>query len=234
MKKTLAIVLALTMLLGSIGLAESTVEAYTQKLLDAVPTLEKSESLYFEDGLTITGMGVHFNSYPTEFDGCFYFPAIEQKTGAHIAIDWRVEDNYGTQVATTLASGQLPDIIQAGDYGISALVSEGAILPIDEYLDLIPNIVAAVGENRMADWREADGHIYTIPTIVNVRVPRPFRFVRTGSTRWVWNSRRLGRTGWRFGARSRPMTATATAIRPTRSRWLWSRAAAASAPWRAC
>lgn len=168
MKKILAIVLALTMLLGCTGLAESNVSVYTQKLLDAVPSLTKSESLYFEDGLSITGMGVHFNSYPTEFDGCFYFPAIEQKTGAHIAIDWRVEDNYGTQVATTLASGQLPDIIQAGDYGISALVSEGAILPLDDYLHLIPNIVAAVGEDRMADWRSADGHIYTIPTIVNV------------------------------------------------------------------
>lgn len=42
------------------------------------------------------------------------------------------------------------------------------MVALDEYLDLIPNIVAAVGEDRMADWRQADGHIYTIPTIVNV------------------------------------------------------------------
>ena len=84
MKKILAIVLALSMLLGAVGLAESTLAVYTQKLLDAVPTLEKSETLYFEDGLNITGMGVHFNSYPTEFDGCFYFPAIEKMTGAHV------------------------------------------------------------------------------------------------------------------------------------------------------
>ena len=55
MKKILAIVLALSMLLGAVGLAESTLAVYTQKLLDAVPNLPKSETLYFEDGLNITG-----------------------------------------------------------------------------------------------------------------------------------------------------------------------------------
>lgn len=170
MKKILAITLALCMLLGiPAAMAESAnVPALTQPLIDAAKELPKSENLYFEDGLEITGMGVHYNNYPTAFDGCFYWPAIESLTNAHLEFDWRVEDNYSTQVATTLASGKLPDILQAGAYGIMNLVSEGAIVPIDDYLDLIPNIVAAVGEERMADWRQPDGHIYAIPTIVNV------------------------------------------------------------------
>ena len=173
MKKFLAIILALTMLLGvASAVAESTTSSETlemqKALIDAAKALPKSENLYFENGLEISGMGVHYNNYPTEFDGCYYFPAIQALTGAKIVVDWRVEDNYSTQVATTLASNNLPDILQAGAYGVMNLVGEGAIVPLDEYLDLIPNVVAAVGEDRMANWRQPDGHIYTIPTIVNV------------------------------------------------------------------
>ena len=129
---------------------------------------EKSPNLYFDEELHISGMGIHFNNYPTEFDGTYYFPTILERTNARVEIDWRVIDNYGTQVATMLASGELPDILVAGDYGVSNLVAEGAIIPLDDYLHLIPNVVAAVGENRMAAWRSADGHIYAIPTIVDV------------------------------------------------------------------
>lgn len=172
MKKVLAIVLALAMLLSVTAAMAEDVSAEVAEmntaLIEAAKALEPSEALHFETPLEITGMGVHFNNYPTEFDGCYYFPAIQSLTNATITIDWRVQDNYATQVATALASGALPDIINAGDYGVMNLVNEGAVVALDEYLDLIPNIVAAVGEERMADWRQADGHIYTIPTIVNV------------------------------------------------------------------
>ena len=151
MKKLLALLLMLTVTLsGTAALAE------------------KSELLYFDDGLEISGMGIHFNNYPMEFDGTYFFPTIQERTGAKVVIDWRVITDYGTQVATTLASGNLPDIMVAGEYGVMNLVGEGAIIPLDDYLDLIPNIVEAVGEDRMAKWRQADGHIYTIPTIVDV------------------------------------------------------------------
>jgi len=161
MKKVLAVILTLCMLF-SVSTALATA--------DSAKLLAKSENLYFDNGLEITGMGIHFNNYPTEFDGCYYFPAIQAMTNATINIDWRVVDNYATQLATTLASGNLPDIIVpgSGGSGVMNLVSEGAAIELDAYIDLIPNIVAAVGEDRMASWRQADGHIYTIPTIVNV------------------------------------------------------------------
>ena len=161
MKKVLATILSLCVLF-SVATAFATA--------DSAKALPKSENLYFENGLEITGMGIHYNNYPTEFDGCYYFPAIKALTNATINIDWRVVDNYATQIATTLASGKLPDIIVAGNAGsgVMNLVSEGAVVPLDDYIDLMPNIVAAVGEDRMAAWRQADGHIYTIPTIVDV------------------------------------------------------------------
>ena len=168
MKKLLSLLLAATMLLSlSFAIAEESKAPDPKSILEGVE-LEPSKDLYFEEPLEITGMGIHFNNYPTEYDGCYYFPAIEQKTNAKFMIDWRSIDGYDTHVATTLASGELPDILGAGSYGVLNLVEEGAVVELDQYLDLIPNIVEAVGEDRMADWRQADGHIYTIPTIVDV------------------------------------------------------------------
>lgn len=169
MKKFLSLVLALVMVLGCVSaVAESTEPALKQALIEAAATLQPSSELYFENGLEITTLGQIYNNYPTEFDGCYVWPAIKAMTNVTITNDWRVEDSYATQVATVLASQQLPDLINAGAFGVSALVDEGAIIELDQYLDLIPNIVNAVGEDRMAKWRQADGHIYTIPTIVNV------------------------------------------------------------------
>ena len=171
MKKILSFVMALAMLLtAASAFATSTdpvggLEPNWWVDADIQPSQE-----FHVDGLTVSMVGIHYNQYPTTFDGGYYFPAVEKKTGVHWDIDWRTSDGYATVVSTILAKGSetLPDEIQPGAYGISALADEGAIIPLDDYLDLIPNVVAAVGEDRMANWRSADGHIYAISTIVNV------------------------------------------------------------------
>lgn len=166
MKKTLALVMALVMMLSATAaLAEGTglAEGWWNEA-----DVQKSESFYIDGGMTVTGMGIHFNNYPTDFDGCYYFPTIEKMTGVRFDIDWRQTDGYATTVSTTLGSQELPDIMNAGAFGITALAAEGAIIALDEYLDLIPNVVNAVGEDRISSWASADGHIYAIPTIVDV------------------------------------------------------------------
>ena len=178
MKKILSLVLALAMLL--------TVASAFATDVDAVGGMEPnwwvnadvkpSTEFYVDGGMTVSMVGVHFNQYPTTFDGGYYFPTIEKMTGVHFDIDWRTSDGYSTVVSTILAGGvdSLPDILQpsssqtSSGMSVSALADEGAIIALDDYLDLIPNVVAAVGEDRMAMWRSADGHIYTLPTIVNV------------------------------------------------------------------
>ena len=84
MKKVLAIVLALAMLLSVTAAMAEDVSAEVAEmntaLIEAAKALEPSEVLHFETPLEITGMGVHFNNYPTEFDGCYYFPAIQSLT----------------------------------------------------------------------------------------------------------------------------------------------------------
>ncbi len=88
-------------------------------------------------------------------------------TGAHVAIDWHEAEGYSSTVAATLLSGKssLPDILNPMDFGVMELAQDGLIVPLDEYLDLMPDIVAAVGEERMEVLKSADGHIYTIPSV---------------------------------------------------------------------
>ena len=169
MKKLVSLVLALAMLLSMTAALADTVGGMEDgwwKDIEIAP----SETFHLDEPLTITALGIHFNQYPTEFDGCYYLPTVEKYTNVHLQVDWRPDSDWNTQIATALAGGvdNLPYLIRPGSYGVAALANEGAIIPLDDYLDLIPNIVAAVGEDRFADWKAADGHFYTIPTIVNV------------------------------------------------------------------
>ena len=169
MKKLVSLALALVMLLSLTSAMADTVGGMADgwwKDIEIAP----SETFHLDEPLTITALGIHFNQYPTEFDGFYYLPTVEKYTNVHLQVDWRPDSDWNTQVATALAGGidNLPYLIRPGTYGVAALANEGAIVPLDDYLDLIPNIVAAVGEERFADWKAADGHFYTIPTIVNV------------------------------------------------------------------
>ena len=169
MKKLVSLALALVMLLSLTSAMADTVGGMADgwwKDIEIAP----SETFHLDEPLTITALGIHFNQYPTEFDGCYYLPTVEKYTNVHLQVDWRPNSDWNTQVATALAGGvdNLPYLIRPGTYGVAALANEGAIVALDDYLDLIPNIVAAVGEERFADWKAADGHFYTIPTIVNV------------------------------------------------------------------
>ena len=150
---------------------EYSVEQINQDLLDAASQLEKSEQLYFDNGLEISGLGVTYDGRPTEFDGCYYWPAIEKMTNAHVDIDWHDAEGYSSSVATTLLMdiSQLPDIVNPFSFGIMDLADDGLIVPLDDYLELMPDIVAAVGEERMDNWRQADGHIYYIPTVSSIQ-----------------------------------------------------------------
>lgn len=147
------------------------VEKMNQELLTASESLPKSNLLFFESGLEITGIGMTYDGRPTNFDGCYYFPAIEAMTGVHVSIDWQEEEGYSSAIATTLLASKkdLPDIINPTDFGVMDLADDGLIVPLDEYLELMPDIVEAVGEEYMDAWRASDGHIYTIPSVSTIQ-----------------------------------------------------------------
>lgn len=121
--------------------------------------------------LNISVLGVHGAPYPLPAEESIIFKTIADTQNVKFQFDWRQDTDYGTQIAVTLASGKLPDIIaNPGAYGVMALVEEGAIIPLDDLLTQYgPNIMAAVGAARMANWRSADGHIYSLPGILNIQ-----------------------------------------------------------------
>lgn len=176
-KRYLAAVLSALMLLNGCGgnSPEGGEEAFqaekmNQELLAAAGELPESKLLYFDKGLEITGLGVTYDGRPTDFDGCYYFPAIETMTGVHVDIDWQENEGYSSAVATTLLLNKkdLPDIINPTDFGVMDLADDGLIVPLDDYLELMPDIVAAVGEEHMDVWKATDGHIYTIPSVSTI------------------------------------------------------------------
>ena len=131
------------------------VEQMKQEMIDAAEKLEPGKELYFDKGVNITGLGVTYDDRPTAFDGCYYWTAIEKMTNAHISIDWHEAEGYSSSVATTLLMDidEMPDIVNPYSFGIMDLADEGMIVPLDEYLELMPDIVKAVGEDRMDSWR---------------------------------------------------------------------------------
>ena len=86
---------------------EKSTEAYSveqmkQDLLEASEKLEASDRLHFESPVEITGLGVTYDGRPAEFNGCYYWPAIERLTNAHISVDWHEAEGYASAVAATL------------------------------------------------------------------------------------------------------------------------------------
>ena len=147
------------------------VDRMNQDLLEGAKSLPKSKNLYFENGLEISGLGLTYDGRPTDFDGCYYFPAIEAMTGAHISIDWQEDEGYSSAIAATLLANKtdLPDILNPTGFGVMDLADDELIVPLDDYLDLMPDIVAAVGEEHMDAWKASDGHIYTIPSVSTIQ-----------------------------------------------------------------
>ncbi|MDO4493810.1 MAG: hypothetical protein Q4C53_08005 [Clostridia bacterium] len=179
--RTLALMLSFAMLLTGCAVKPSplpeptapvsSAETMRKALIEAVPSLPRSSSLYFPHRLTVTGLGVHYGVHPKGYDASYFFPAVERMTGARIEIDWQEYEGYTSVVAATLLTGKegLPDILCPSDFGVMELAENGLIVPLDDYFDLMPDILAAVGTERMEAWRAADGHIYAIPSVSSVR-----------------------------------------------------------------
>lgn len=63
-----------------------------KQLLEGADNLEKSKELYFQNGLTITGLGVNYSGDVTKKTDNFFWPAIQKMTGVDLDIFWAEED----------------------------------------------------------------------------------------------------------------------------------------------
>ncbi len=92
---------------------------------------------------------------------------LMKNAGVKITYDWYPQDQYSNRVTTTLASGDIPEVINGAS---TALINEDAALPLDELLE-------KYGDNILNSYKDIpveatklksviDGKTYAIPFIL--------------------------------------------------------------------
>lgn len=93
--------------------------------------------------------------------------AVAEKTGVTLEIEAPPISNYTDRLQLVMASGDLPDIIYTWEFdqNYRKWANDGLILPLDEYIEDYPNLMAQhqrrpVGPSRVGG---ADRQIYAVP-----------------------------------------------------------------------
>ena len=96
---------------------------------------------------------------------------LEEKTGIHINFNQIPDDSASEKVAMLIAGGDLPDAFLGFGLSTDALLQygqSGILLPLDDLLEEhAPNFLKAMEyyEQGLDLIRQADGHIYSLPSI---------------------------------------------------------------------
>ena len=115
-------------------------------------------SIMYSVGSTVTGEDLVLNK-------------ILELTNVKADLIQTTGDGHLEKLNSTLASGELPDIVYLQDDSqMNTWISEGALLPLDDLIaEYGPNIQAAVGDD---EWRELknldDGLIYGLPYMLKI------------------------------------------------------------------
>lgn len=152
MKRTTSLLLTLVLLM----LAMTTALGETQLPISETP-------------LTYTAMLGTQNDAMPDPNTMPYLVDVFERTGVTLDIETVPTAAIKERLATTFASSELPDafINIVTDAEKLTYGSAGALLPVDEYLDYMPNFKRILEENPnvAAAVTMPDGHIYSIPQI---------------------------------------------------------------------
>ena len=144
MKKTLSLVLVLTMMLSLFSFTTASAEAPVE-----INILAQIWTPYEEEQRDV-------------------FAKLEEACNVKRNIEWAPKDGFSERVYSTIATGKLPDLIARQGISESSMINEGAIVPITPYLDLAPNYVAAIGADKAGITNANDGQIYAISSIIDI------------------------------------------------------------------
>lgn len=167
MKKTLAVVLAVTMAFSfltgcgskdSAGAASNSAEIVNQEGFPIV-----------KEPITLTMMGPDVGIQ--NWEDMQVIQKMEEMTGVKMTFRNAPLDSFDTKKNLVFASGDLPDIFYGASITRAEEVNYGAqgmIIPLEDLIDqYAPNLKKILDENP--DIRKSittpDGHIYTLPTI---------------------------------------------------------------------
>ena len=89
---------------------------------------------------------------------------LMRQTNTHITYEWFPADQYASRVATKIAEGDIPEVINGA---MTLLVDEGAALPLDDLLEEYGQNITAVYEDQPLEAAKlrstSDGQTYAIP-----------------------------------------------------------------------
>lgn len=107
---------------------------------------------------------------------------LEKRGNVKINYIWVPAANYNDKVTTTLASGDIPEVINGAT---ALLLNQGALVPIDDALKTNgKNILSKFTDDQYAFLRQPiDGKIYGIPTVVDI----PYAFSWVVREDWMKN-----------------------------------------------
>lgn len=101
------------------------------------------------------------------FDGNPMLEAVAEKTGVTLEIEAPPISNFTDRLQLVMASGDLPDIIYTWEFdqNYEKWAKDGLILPLDEYIEDYPNLMANISKDQ---WEKArvggsEGSIYGVP-----------------------------------------------------------------------
>lgn len=164
-KKWLSAMLVSAMLLGvfsSCGSFTSSTEQSDGSQAESTESTESNELPKVVWGFTVNGSDYDPDKWPTDVFKDFQ-EEVRNYAGAEIEfMGW--QDNQSFELA--LAGGDLPDIIMVQKDYCQTLLKSGAVMALDDYLDLAPNLVSAspvrIEALRKYFSKDGDGKLYFI------------------------------------------------------------------------
>lgn len=105
-------------------------------------------------------------------DGNPVLDKLQELSGVVLELEAPPINNYPDRLNVLMASGDMPDIIYTqSDNGnlplIQGWVNDGLVLPLDNYLDQMPNVKAVMSDNELTVARiyDEEGNTYGIPRL---------------------------------------------------------------------
>lgn len=175
MKKTLCLILALVLVVSCFaGCGEKkgtgNIEVYSKSELSPKKIGDYGKlKLPFANGEKLDML---VSSDVVGLEDTLVFKEIEKRTGLDLDVTVVLPATASDKVNTIIASKKLPNLIGLGNSALASdLGSQGAIVKLDENLDLMPNFKEIFFDETekyntadFANWiKSADGHIYQFP-----------------------------------------------------------------------
>jgi putative aldouronate transport system substrate-binding protein len=165
MKRVLALLLVclLVMTVAACAPAETTKSTTAGGTTPAATTAQATTTtnkyaIPFKDKVTISLLGQMFAPYKAE--QMDIYNELEKRCNVDLVFEWAPTEGYASKVSTMLSSNALPDMFRPG-VDLSTLIKEGAVEPLDAYLQYAPNYTNQIAKEDASLVRNAsDGKMY--------------------------------------------------------------------------